>query len=163
MNKFKNPKGIFLGVIIQTIFLPAWTSLLLTIFDISGYIAMAFLIVACSPGGAASNIWCLIAQSDLALSAAVTTFSSLLSAGTMPFNIWLYGQFFDEKDRDIPMEVVLPTAASIFVGMGTGIFLRYKLMWSKKALKCIAYFAIISGIVITFYIVVKIFTDQAPT
>jgi len=163
MNKFKNPKGIYLGVMIQTIFLPAWTSLLLIIFDISGYIAMAFLIVACSPGGAASNIWCLIAQSDLALSAAVTTFSTLLSAGTMPFNIWLYGRFFDEEDRDIPMEVVLPTAASIFVGMGTGIFLRYKLMWSKKALKCIAYFAIISGIVITFCIVFKIFTDQAPT
>jgi len=163
MNKLKRPKGIYLGVMLQTICLPAWTSLLLAAFDISGYIAMAFLIVASSPGGAASNIWCLIAQSDLALSAAVTTFSTLLSAGTMPLNIWLYGQFFDEENRDIPVEVVLPTAITIIFGMGTGIFLRYKMSWSVKTLKRIAYAAIISGVVITFCIVVKIYSDNPPT
>jgi len=163
IEKFKDPKGIILGAVLQTIFLPAWTSMLIAIFSSSGSIATAFLIVACSPGGTGSNIWCLLTQSDLALSAAMTVFSTFLCSGMMPLNLYLWGKLIDDKTGRIPMEQVLVPAVSIIVGTGTGIYLRHTRDYSELTLKRIARTAMIAGIVIYIFAIIKIYTDHKPT
>lgn len=163
IEKFKTPKGIILGAVLQTIFLPAWTSMLIAIFSTSGPVAIAFLIVSCSPGGTGSNIWCLLTQSDLALSAAMTVFSTFLCAGMMPLNLYLWGQLIEDSSSDIPMEQVLVPALSVIVGTGSGIYLRHTRNFSERTLKRIAQSAMLAGILIYIYAIIKIYTDHKPT
>jgi len=163
IEKFKDPKGIILGAVLQTVFLPAWTSMLIAILSSSSSVSTAFLIVACSPGGTGSNIWCLLTQSDLALSAAMTVFSTFLCSGMMPLNLYLWGKLIEDSTDDIPMEQVLVPALSVIVGTGTGIYLRHTRDLSERTLKLIARTAMIAGIVIYIFAIVKIYTDHKPT
>jgi len=162
IRKFKEPKGIILGLVLQTIFLPAWTSLLLFIFGTSSSIAIAFLVVSCSPGGMSSNMWCLFTQSDLALSVAITTCSTFISAGTMPLNLYLWGKLFEDSTNNIPIQHVLAPAFSIIIGCGSGIYLRYTRNYSELTLKRINCAAICVGLIIIVSATVKIYTDDKP-
>jgi predicted Na+-dependent transporter len=163
IQKFKDPRGIILGAVLQTIFLPAWTSMLIAIFQTSSNIAIAFLVVGCSPGGTGSNIWCLVTQSDLALSAAMTTFSTFLCSGMMPLNLYLWGKLLEDSTSKIPIEQVVVPAFSVIIGTGIGMYLRHTRGYTEKTLKRIAKAATIFGIILWIYAIVKIYMDAKPT
>jgi len=163
IQKFKDPKGIILGAVLQTIFLPAWTSMLIAIFQTDSAIAVAFLLVGCSPGGTGSNIWCLVTQSDLALSAAMTTFSTFLCSGMMPLNLYLWGKLIEDSTSDIPIEQIVVPAFSVIIGTGTGMYLRHTRGYTELTLKRIAQAATIFGIILYIFAIVKIYTDSKPT
>lgn len=163
IKKFKKPKGIILGAVLQTIFLPSWTSMLIALFGRSGPVAITFLIVACSPGGTGSNIWCLLTQSDLALSAAMTAFSTFLCSGMMPLNLYLWGKLVKDSTTSIPAEQILVPAFSVIIGTGTGIYIRHTRNYSELVLKRIAYATTFLGIVFYIFAMVMIYRDHKPT
>jgi len=163
IEKFKVPKGIFLGAILQSVFLPAWTSMLIYVLSIKGYIATGFLIISCSPGGTFSNAWCLIAQSDLALSAAMTGFSTFLSAFMMPFNLFIWNRFIENTTHSIPLVQVLTPALSVIVGTGGGMLYRRKIQPSIRTLKCIGRTAALVGFIAIPFSLASIYIDEEPT
>jgi len=163
LEKFKVPKGIILGAVLQSLFLPAWTSMLIYVLSIEGYIATGFLIISCSPGGTFSNAWCLIAQSDLALSAAMTGFSTFLSAFMMPLNLFIWNRFIQNTTHTVPIVQVLTPALSVIVGTGGGMLYRRKMKPSVRKLKCIARVASIVGFVAIPFSLAMIYIDEKPT
>jgi len=110
-----------------------------------------------------SNIWCLFTQSDLALSVAMTTCSTFISAGMMPLNLYLWGKLIEDRTNDIAIEHVLAPAFSIIIGSGLGIYLRYTRNYSELTLKRINYAAICLGLIIIVFGSVEIYTDEKPT
>jgi len=163
IEKFKVPKGIILGAILQSVFLPAWTSMLIYLFSIKGYIATGFLVISCSPGGTFSNAWCLIVQSDLALSAAMTGFSTFLSAFMMPLNLFIWNRFIEHTTHTIPIVQVLTPALSVIIGTGGGILYRRKMKPSEKTLKWIARIASFAGFVAIPLSLIMIWLNDEPT
>lgn len=163
IEKFKVPKGIFLGGFLQAVFLPAWTSMLIYILSIKGYIATGFLIISCSPGGTFSNAWCLIAQSDLALSAAMTGFSTFLSAFMMPFNLFIWNRFIENTTSSIPIVQILTPALSVIIGTGGGMLYRRKIQPSTRTLKIIGRIAATVGFVAIPFSLASIYIDEKPT
>merc|ERR1719461_1199240 len=67
----------------QAIFLPAWTLGLISIFQLQDIVKVAYLLIACAPGGHISNLWCFITGSDLSISIAMSTASTLVCLGFM--------------------------------------------------------------------------------
>jgi len=163
IEKFKVPKGIILGAVLQSLFLPSWTSWLIHIFSIEGYIATGFLIISCSPGGTFSNAWCLIVQSDLPLSAAMTGFSTFLSAFMMPLNLFIWNRFIEHTTNTIPLVQVITPALSVIIGTGGGILYRRRMKPSAKALKWIGRIASFAGFVAIPLSLIMIWLDDEPT
>merc|ERR550534_65167 len=129
--------------------------MLIAILSSSPTVSTAFLIVACSPGGTGSNIWCLLTQSDLALSAAMTVFSTFLCSGMMPLNLYLWGKLIEDSTSDIPIEQIVVPAFSVIIGTGTGMYLRHTRGYTELTLKRIAQAATIFGIILYIFAIVK--------
>lgn len=91
-SQFKKPKGLIVASFSQFIGMPliGYLIAITLLQDQHQAYSVGLLAVVCSPGGAVSNILCLLFQADLTLSVAMTTCSSLLSMALMPLNLYIY-------------------------------------------------------------------------
>ena len=89
-QRFSKPYGIGIGLLCQFIILPlAGLASCRLFFPNNPVYGIPLLVTVCSPGGSYSNWWCSLFNSDLPLSMAMTTASSLLAVGTLPVNIMI--------------------------------------------------------------------------
>ena len=84
----------FGGVLTQVIGLPAITFMLVSVISPPPSIALGMFVVACCPGGAASNFLTLLARGDVAYSVALTATSSLLAALLTPASILFWSHAY---------------------------------------------------------------------
>jgi len=92
-RQLKKVSAISTGLLMQFLVMPALGYASVVIFSKEGltYAQSITLIIVCSsPGGSFSNLWCSLFNADLALSVAMTSFSSFLGIGALPANIALY-------------------------------------------------------------------------
>jgi BASS family bile acid:Na+ symporter len=78
------PKSILLGVGLQYIIMPVLGFGLSKAFNLPVDYMIGLVLVACCPGGTASNVVCFIARTNVALSVSLTTFSTLLAVLITP-------------------------------------------------------------------------------
>ena len=90
-QRFRKPTGIIIGLVCQFVFLPVagFTSIRLFYRDDPVH-GIPLLVTVCSPGGSYSNWWCSLFNSDLPLSMAMTSASSLFAVATLPINVFIY-------------------------------------------------------------------------
>jgi predicted Na+-dependent transporter len=62
------------------------------LFQLDHMLGVMLQVVMSCPGGAYSNWWCSLFNADLALSVVATALSTVLSAGLLPLNLYLYLQ-----------------------------------------------------------------------
>jgi BASS family bile acid:Na+ symporter len=84
----------FGGVTTQVIGLPLITFFLVTVVEPPPSIALGMFVVACCPGGAASNFLTFLARGDVAYSVALTATSSLLAALLTPASILFWSHAY---------------------------------------------------------------------
>lgn len=89
-SRIKSVKGIAVGLLSQFLILPFCGFICVKAFDLDATYGITLLAVTCSPGGAFSNWWCSVFNADLALSVAMTAFSTIASVIFMPLNLTLY-------------------------------------------------------------------------
>ena len=82
------------GVLTQVIGLPLVTYGLVVLFSPPPSIALGMFVVACCPGGAASNFLTFLARGDVACSVALTATSSLLAAILTPAGILFWSHAY---------------------------------------------------------------------
>ena len=80
----KIPRSILLGVGLQYIIMPVLGYSLSRAFNLPVDYMIGLVLVACCPGGTASNVVCFIARTNVALSVSLTTFSTLLAVLMTP-------------------------------------------------------------------------------
>ena len=95
----KNPVSVILGAVSQLLILPLISVGLILLLKPSPAIAMGMLLVSACPGGNVSNFFSLIGKGNIALSIALTTISSLVSAFSTPllFVFWA-NQLLNKED-----------------------------------------------------------------
>lgn len=89
-RQFRHKAGLLTGLCCQFILLPFMGFLTVKTFDLKPITGIPLLVVCSSPGGSYSNLWCSMFNTDLALSVAMTTCSTVMATGMLPFNLWLY-------------------------------------------------------------------------
>ena len=98
LQVWKNPKIIGIGVFAQYLIMPAWGAFLAWVFKVPDELAVGLILVACCPGGTASNVVVFLARANIALSVSLTTFSTLFAVILTP---WLAGFY---AGRYVPVD-----------------------------------------------------------
>lgn len=80
----KQPQLLLLGMILQYTVMPVLGFLISRYWGLAPGLAIGVALVACMPGGTASNIVCFIARGEMALSVMMTTASTLAAVVTLP-------------------------------------------------------------------------------
>ncbi|XP_037794002.1 ileal sodium/bile acid cotransporter-like [Penaeus monodon] len=124
----RRPIGAVVGMLGQFLVLPATGFALSLAFGLQPYEALGVLMISCSPGGSFSNFFTFWVDGDLALSIMMTTCSSLLAFGGMPFNLWLYSRHWMSDDSTtlvIPFGSIITSLAFITVPVVIGMIIRH--------------------------------------
>lgn len=130
---FKQPFHVLLGVILQYTAMPAagWT--LSYVFGLPVPFAVGLILVACCPGGTASNVVSYLAKADVPLSVTMTAVSTFFAVIMTPLlTAWLAGSRIDVNGWGLfwstVQVVILPIALGIAIN-------RLAHQWTQKIVK----------------------------
>jgi BASS family bile acid:Na+ symporter len=117
---FKSPKIIILGVSLQFLIMPAWSALLAWGFGLSPELAVGLILVACCPGGTASNVVVFLAKARVALSVSLTLCSTVIAVLLTPWLTYVYAGHYIPIEpwallKSILWIVLFPLALGIFM------------------------------------------------
>jgi bile acid:Na+ symporter, BASS family len=88
----RNPYPIAVGFVLQYTVMPAAGYLIADLFGLPREIAAGLILVACCPGGTASNVVAYLARADVPLSVTMTACSTVAAAAMTPaLSSWLIG------------------------------------------------------------------------
>jgi BASS family bile acid:Na+ symporter len=133
----KIPRSILLGVSLQYILMPALGYGLAKTFQLPIDYMIGIVLVACCPGGTASNVVCFIARTNVALSVSLTTFSTLLAVILTPVLTTL---LIESLSRDLTgtaiqvdtLGLLINTLKIVILPVLLGVFLNH---YFHKAVK----------------------------
>ena len=114
------PLAVVAGVIAQFLIMPLAGWGIATAFALPTPFAVGLILVACCPGGTASNVVAYIARADVALSVVMTTCSTLAAVGLTPLLTQALAGRFVAVDTlglfvSTTQVVVLPVAAGVIL------------------------------------------------
>ncbi|MBC8183302.1 bile acid:sodium symporter [candidate division KSB1 bacterium] len=138
---FKNPRGIFIGEILQFGVMPLMAfgfGYLLGFYEHYPFIFVGMILITAIPGGVTSNLMTYYAKGDLALSISLTSFSTVLSLIFTPLLLALYCT--NLPDVTIPVKVVVQTILIlVIIPLVVGMSIRNK--WATFAKKATPFFS----------------------
>ena len=116
----KRPLWVFVGVFLQYTIMPFLGWSLAYLFRLPNPLAVGLILVACCPGGTASNVVSYLARVDVPLSVTMTAISTLLAVLMTPvLAAWLAGSRIDVNAWGLfwstVQVVILPVAIGIFL------------------------------------------------
>ncbi len=121
----RQPGTVFAGVAAQFVIMPASGWVVAKVFVLQPELALGLILVACCPGGTASNVICYLARANVALSVLMTmcsTFAAialtplltkLLAGKVLPVDAWALF-------KSMLVIVLLPLVAGIAVNTAVG-------------------------------------------
>ena len=146
----KLPKSIFLGVGLQYILMPGLGYALALAFELPIDFVIGLVLVACCPGGTASNVVCFIAKTHVALSVSLTTCSTLLAVLLTPIltTWWVESISLEITGLRVhvdTMGLLLKTPKVAILPVLIGVFLnQYFNRWVKKVEAYTPFLAVLS-------------------
>ncbi|XP_066478188.1 ileal sodium/bile acid cotransporter [Tiliqua scincoides] len=131
LGHIKRPWGIMVGFLCQFGIMPLLGFLLSLIFNVLPIQAVVVIIMACCPGGMASNILAYWVDGDMDLSISMTTCSTLLALGMMPLCLLIYTKIWTDYDSIyIPYDSIGLSLVALVVPVSIGIFCKHR--WPTK-------------------------------
>ena len=126
----KMPKSILLGVGLQYTIMPGLGYVLALAFNLPIDFVIGLILVACCPGGPASNVVCFIARTHVALSVSLTTCSTLLAVLLTPFltTWWVESISLEQTGLKVDVDtlgLLLKTLKVVILPVLLGIFLNH--------------------------------------
>lgn len=112
------PRAVASGVVLQFTIMPLAGIACATLFGLENGLAVGIILVACCPGGTASNVVAYLARANLALSVTMTLCSTLVAVVLTPLLTgWLAGVFVEIDRwalfRDMIAVVLVPVVAGV--------------------------------------------------
>ena len=126
----KMPKSILLGVGLQYTIMPGLGYALALAFNLPIDFVIGLVLVACCPGGTASNVVCFIARTHVALSVSLTTCSTLLAVLLTPFltTWWVESISLEQTGLKVDVDtlgLLLKALKVVILPVLLGIFLNH--------------------------------------
>lgn len=127
------PRAVIVGLLVQTIVLVAVAFAITQLFDLPPLLAVGFMLLAASPGGAMANIFSHLAHGDVALNITLTAINSVLALVWLPLVLnWSLVQFLGaELHVPAPTQKILEVATVIILPVLIGMLVRY--VWPAPA------------------------------
>lgn len=121
----REPMHVALGVLAQFIIMPAVGWLIARIFQLETGLAVGLILVACCPGGTASNVICYLAKANVPLSVLLTLCSTAVAIVATPLlTSWLAGAWLPVDAwalfRSMLVVVLLPLVCGVVVNTWVG-------------------------------------------
>ncbi|XP_039267149.2 uncharacterized protein LOC120342401 [Styela clava] len=159
MKHVKRPKGVIIALISQYGIMPLGAFALTRAFNLDVYPAIAVLICGCCPGGNLSNMLAFAINGDMNLSILMTTCSSVLGLGMMPFLLFCYSRYIIPIDSSeiVPFDKIILNVALTIVPVSVGIAIKhYRPKWTVHVMRfgavmlviCSITFAILAGLLL---------------
>lgn len=126
---FKYPLAFSVGVLCHFVLLPLMGYAVITLFDVTGAMAVGFMIIAACPTGTTSNLLTYHARADVALALSFTAFAGIASIFTVPLILsWSIAHFMaDSPNINFPYGMVMGQIFIILgLPVGLGMLLRAK-------------------------------------
>ncbi len=125
----RKPFSLSIGLASQWIIMPLLTLAFIWLADLSPYISLGLLLVSVCPGGNVSNFFSLLSNGNVALSVALTFFSSIFAVLVTPFGFALFANWspFTEYVQlfDLRLTDIVPILfAILLLPLGFGFLLR---------------------------------------
>jgi BASS family bile acid:Na+ symporter len=156
----KDKKALFTGLFCQYIFLPAITVLLIYIIDPPKDITLGMILVACCPGGNASNFFSMLAKGNLALSVTLSGFTSVFCFLLTPLSFFFWSslvpsllqrvQRLEISFMDLFLNMVLILLLPLIAGMTFVRFLPKTTEKVSKVLRMVSILILIGFIAVAF-------------
>ncbi len=124
----QQPKAVLVGLSCQMLLLPLACVGIAKLFSLPPELAVGFMLLAASPGGATANLFSHLARGDVALSISLTAVNSVLSLLTMPLLVnWSMAHFLG-REQMIPLQAdkVLQVFAVVLAPAAVGMLIRAK-------------------------------------
>jgi bile acid:Na+ symporter, BASS family len=120
------PKAVALGLSCQMLILPGIAFGLAKVFGLAPELAVGFMLLAASPGGATANLFSHLAKGDVALNITLTAVNSVLSLITLPLIVNFSLNHFLGQDTAIKMQFgkVISVVAIVLVPVAIGMVIR---------------------------------------
>ena len=120
----KNPRQVFLGFVCQFTIMPLLGLGVATLFGLPVPLAVGTILVACCPGGTASNLVTLIAKADVALSVLMTTVSTCAAPIMTPLlTSLLAGSLVPVAAGGLVLSTLQVVIAPVVLGLGINTYL----------------------------------------
>ncbi|MBV1907985.1 MAG: bile acid:sodium symporter family protein [Kangiellaceae bacterium] len=112
------PKGSLAGIFLQYTIMPLLGWGIATLFELPPALAVGLILVACCPGGTASNVICYLAKANVALSVSMTAVSTFLAVAMTPLlTTWLAGSTVEVNTLGLFLGTVKVVILPISLGL----------------------------------------------
>lgn len=120
------PKPVIVGLATQLLVLPPIAFVLCLLFALPAEIAVGFMLLVASPGGATANVFSHLARGDVALNITLTALNSLVILLTLPLIVsWSMAYFMAEHAAiPAPTRKVIEVAVIILLPVALGMLVR---------------------------------------
>lgn len=122
----ERPRAILIGLLSQFGWMPLLAYLAIRLLGLGGTDALGLLLMACTSGGNASNMFSYFSRADLALSVSMTAVSTLASVVLMPTLLYAYAASISETPMQIPYVAVMGTLALMLLPIACGMWIRHR-------------------------------------
>lgn len=122
----KRPRAVLIGLLSQFGWMPLLAYLAIAWLELERTDALGLLLMACAPGGNASNMLTYFAKADLALSISMTAISTLASVILTPSLLLAYASSLTEAELRVPYLPVMGTLALMLLPIGFGMWIRHR-------------------------------------
>ncbi|WP_308283197.1 bile acid:sodium symporter family protein [Pseudonocardia nigra] len=113
----RRPVAFLIGIASQFVIMPVIGWLLATTLPMSPELAVGVILVACAPGGTASNVMVYLARGDTALSVAMTSVSTLLAPLVTPLLVLLLaGRFLPVQPGALFVSILQVVLVPVLLG-----------------------------------------------
>ena len=117
-NILRYPAWVALGVGLQFILMPICGWSLSHLFELPAFLAAGLILVACCPGGTASNVICFLAGANVALSVTMTAISTLFAVMLTPIlTTVLVGERVEVSAWGLFVNTVQVVLVPVFLGV----------------------------------------------
>ena len=114
----RSPKGSLAGIALQYTIMPFLGWGIATVFELPPALAVGLILVACCPGGTASNVICYLAKANVALSVSMTAVSTFLAVLMTPLlTTWLAGSTVEVNTLGLFLGTVKVVILPITLGL----------------------------------------------
>ena len=156
------PRAVIVGLLVQTIVLVAVAFAITQLFDLPPLLAVGFMLLAASPGGAMANIFSHLAHGDVALNITLTAINSVLALLWLPLVMnWSLAQFLGaELQVPAPTQKILEVATVIILPVLIGMFVHYA--WPAAAVRAAGTVRIASVLLLALVVAISL-ADSGET
>ena len=153
----KRPRAVLIGLLCQFGWMPLLAYLAIAWLELDRTDALGLLLMACAPGGSASNMLAYFAKADLALSISMTAISTLASVILTPSLLLAYASSLTEVELRVPYLPVMGTLALMLLPIALGMWIRQR---SEARARRVERAGAVAGAVLLALLLVTSVADQ---